>query len=156
MDAVAYLEKDHRAVKALFAEFEALGDKAFKAKAKVVAEILQELELHAEAEEKDFYPEFRAAAKQAEDEVLEAYEEHHVVKFLIHELKAMQPQEERYTAKVTVLKELIEHHVKEEENEMFIEARKALSKAQLTELTTRMERTKAALAAKAKVPQGAR
>jgi hypothetical protein len=143
MDAIEFLKKDHRLVESLFEEFDKLGEKALKSKAKVVAKILHELELHAAAEERDFYPNFRIAAKEEEDMVLEAFEEHHVVKFLIHELKTMDPQEERYTAKVTVLKELIQHHVKEEEEEMFIEARKVLTKAQLSELTERMEQTKA-------------
>jgi hypothetical protein len=142
MDAIDYLKKDHRAVEALFAEFDALGKHALKSKAKVLTKILHELELHAAAEERDFYPKFRAAVEKAEDDVLEAFEEHHVVKFLIQELKMTDPTEERFTAKVTVLKEIVQHHVHEEEHEMFVQARRSLSKGQLDELTERMEQTK--------------
>ena len=138
MDAITLLKQDHREVEALFEKFESLGDRAYKGKAQVVSKIIQALKTHAELEETIFYPAFREGADD-EDLALEAYEEHHVVKFLIAELELMQPEDERYDAKVTVLKELIEHHVEEEEQTMFPEAQKALGKDEIEALGQQME-----------------
>lgn len=138
MDAISILKQDHRKVEELFAQFERLGEKAYKSKAKVVAQIIQELKVHTKLEETIFYPAFRPAAKE-EETVLEAYEEHHVAKFLLAELEVMDPEHERYAAKVTVLKELIAHHIEEEEKEMFPEASKALGKAEIKALGERIE-----------------
>ena len=98
------------------------------------------LDLHTRLEEHFFYPAFRAAAgsKRAEEMVLEAYEEHHVVKLVLAELPRVNPDDERFEAKMTVLAELVEHHVEEEEKEMFKLAQK-LGKTELAELGRQME-----------------
>jgi hemerythrin-like domain-containing protein len=141
MDAIKLLKQDHRRVEELFAEFEALGERAHKSKAKVVAKILLELRTHAELEEAIFYPAFRPEAEEEQD-VLEAYEEHHIAKVLMNEIEALAPDHERYTAKVIVLKELIAHHVEEEEKEMVPEAKKALGAGEINALGDRMEAAK--------------
>jgi hemerythrin superfamily protein len=141
MDAIKLLKQDHRRVEELFAQFEALGERAHKSKQKVVTQILLELKTHAELEEVIFYPAFRPEADD-EQTVLEAYEEHHVAKLLMAEIEAMAPEHERYTAKVTVLKELIAHHVEEEEKEMFPEAKKALGTEEIKALGERIEAAK--------------
>lgn len=126
MDALSLLKKDHAKVKGLFKEVEGLGDRAAGARKKLFEQIDQELELHARIEEQIFYPAFKKkAAKDSEkkDEVLEAYEEHAIVKHLLGELKAMEPRDETYKPKIQVLMELVQHHVKEEESEMFKMAR---------------------------------
>ncbi|MDB5099597.1 MAG: hypothetical protein JWM80_4018 [Cyanobacteria bacterium RYN_339] len=151
MDAITVLKKDHRKVEELFAELEALGERAYKAKAKVVSKIILELKTHAELEEQIFYPAFRAEADD-EDAVLEAYEEHHVVKLLIAEIEVLAPDHERYMAKCTVLKELIQHHVEEEEKEMFPEAKQAIKAAELEALGKRIEAARPAVQAKAAAP----
>ena len=103
-----------------------------QAKKKLATQICTELTKHALAEEEIFYPAVRAAGKDKEDLIDEATVEHASAKDLIAQILEMEPTEDLYDAKVKVLGELIEHHVKEEEEEMFPKARKAgLDLAQL-------------------------
>jgi len=119
MDAISLLKKDHRTVTALFARFKKLGDGAKKQKKAVVQQIIRELSVHAAIEEALFYPTARTMVKAKEDLVLEALEEHHVVKWLLQELSGLDPSHERFEAKVTVLEEAVKHHVEEEESDLF-------------------------------------
>src|SRR5918912_4044874 len=82
-------------------------------------QISQQLELHTQIEEEIFYPAVRESGKKAEEMIDEAYEEHHVVKLVLKELPQVDPEDERFHAKMTVLSELVEHHAEEEEGEMF-------------------------------------
>jgi hemerythrin-like domain-containing protein len=84
------------------------------------------------------YPETRRLAPELEEDVLESYEEHHVADLLCMELAAMSPEDERFTAKATVLMENVEHHMDEEEQDWFPQVRKALGRKQLQELGARM------------------
>lgn len=123
-DAVALLKEDHRSVEDLFAKFEkASGDGR---KEKIARQICLELSVHAKIEEEIFYP---ACEGQVEEDLLqEAYVEHDGAKVLIAEIMAGGPDDEYYDAKVSVLQEQIEHHVKEEEQRiegMFAQAKKA-------------------------------
>jgi len=124
-DAIALLKQDHANVKAMFKEFEELGDRAFASKKKLADKICLELTKHATAEEEIFYPAMRAASKEAEDLVDEATVEHSSAKDLIAQLGEMDPHDDLFDAKVKVLGEYINHHVKEEEGEMFPLAKKA-------------------------------
>ena len=124
-DAVALLKQDHDEVKAMFEQYEALGDRAFASKQKLAEKICLELTKHAMAEEEIFYPAVRAGAEDAEDMVDEATVEHASAKDLIAQIHAMDPHDDLYDAKVKVLGEYIEHHVKEEEQEMFKAAKAA-------------------------------
>ena len=123
-DAIALLKQDHRDVEDLFSQFEkAKGDGR---KQKLAQQICLELSVHASIEEEIFYP--ACEGKVEEDLLKEAYVEHDSAKLLVNELEAAQPDEAFYDAKVKVLQELIEHHVKEEEKRvegMFPQARKA-------------------------------
>jgi hemerythrin superfamily protein len=123
-DAVALLKADHRKVEELFASFEkASGDGK---KQKIAEEICMELTVHAQIEEEIFYP--ACEGKVEEDLLKEAYVEHDGAKILIAEIEAGGPSDEFYDAKVSVLSEQIEHHVKEEEQRidgMFAQAKKA-------------------------------
>ena len=141
VDAVDLLIKDHENVKAMFEQYEALGDRALASKKKLAAQICLELTKHATAEEEIFYPAVRAANKANDDMVDEAVVEHGSAKELIAQILAMEPDEALYDAKVKVLSEQIEHHVEEEETEMFPTARK--SKLDLVELGAAIERRKA-------------
>jgi hemerythrin superfamily protein len=123
-DAVALLKADHEEVHAMFEQYEGLGDRANAGKAKLVAKICQALKAHTQIEEEIFYPAVRAASKDTEDMVDEAVVEHASAKDLIAQLEAMDPEDDLYDAKVKVLGELIDHHVEEEEDEMFPKARK--------------------------------
>jgi len=123
--ATALLEHDHRAVEALFEQYE--GARTAAQKEKLVAEICLELTVHAALEEELFYPAVRKAAK-ADDDVDEAEVEHDTLKVLLAELKGASAKEDHYDAKVTVLKEYTEHHVEEEEKPedgLFAKARDA-------------------------------
>lgn len=134
-DAVSLLKDDHDKVKSMFEQYEELGDRAHISKQKLALEICTELTKHAIAEEEIFYPAVRAATKD-EDMVDEAVVEHASAKDLIAQIIAMEPTDDLYDAKVKVLGELIDHHVKEEEEEMFPKARKA--KLDLLELGARI------------------
>jgi hemerythrin superfamily protein len=125
IDAIALLTTDHREVKDLFEQFDKLGDKAYAKKKNIAEEICTALTLHAMVEEEIFYPAVRAAAKEAADLMDEAEVEHASAKDLIAQIQEMDPEDELYDAKVKVLGEQIEHHVKEEEKEMFPKAKKA-------------------------------
>lgn len=123
-DATKLLAEDHRKVEELFEKFEKA--KGAEKKQKIVHEICTELNVHTRIEEEIFYPALRG--KIEEDDLDEAYVEHDSAKALILELEQAEPDEEYYDAKVLVLKEQIEHHVKEEEKQrdsMFAQARKA-------------------------------
>jgi hypothetical protein len=118
-DALNILKTDHDKVKDLFSEFR---DKSRKrAKREIIAEAIRELRVHALIEEEIFYPTVRPRLAKAM--MNEANEEHHVAKMLIAELLAMTGEEEHYDAKFTVLSENIEHHIKEEERDMFPDVR---------------------------------
>jgi hemerythrin-like domain-containing protein len=136
MDPIQLLKKQHREVEALFKKIEkASGAQQRRAP---LAELAANLKLHMAIEEKIFYPAVqRLPAKKAEDMTLEAYEEHAVVKLVLAELPGVDPEDDRFDAKMTVLSELIEHHVEEEEDEMFKTAKK-LGPAELNALGDRM------------------
>jgi iron-sulfur cluster repair protein YtfE (RIC family) len=127
MDAFSLLKKDHDEVKKMFKEYEAKGDKAYKSKLELATKIYEELAIHETIEEEIFYPAVREhATKKGVDIVLEGYQEHHVADLLIDELKALDIEDETYDPKFKVLQENIEHHIEEEEGEMFPMAKKAV------------------------------
>lgn len=142
MDAIVLLKDDHKSVEKLFKRFEKAGDNAQQEKQAIVDEIIEELTAHAYIEEQIFYPEARAAVPETEDHVLESIEEHHIVVWLLSELRGLSPEDERFDAKVSVLTENVRHHVEEEEQEWFPEVRKAMGRKRLQELGQRMEQAK--------------
>jgi hemerythrin superfamily protein len=139
MDAITLLKADHADVEKLFKTYEKLGDKAYKSKEKTVASIIKALSVHAAIEEQVFYPAARQQVPDTKDEVLEAIEEHHIVKWVLSELEHLSPEAESYDAKVKVLIENVRHHVEEEEQEFFPEIRKALGRKQLGEIGDALE-----------------
>lgn len=144
MDATQALKRDHRTIEALFKKFEQSGRSAKRRKKKLVEQIVEELSRHADIEEQVFYPAVRQATGDHEL-VFEALEEHDLVKPLLEGLQKMEPDEERFEAKVAVLMEAVRHHVKEEEREMLPAIRRALTKDQLEELGQRIVEGKKAL-----------
>ncbi len=142
MDAIALLKAEHQAVEAKFARYEHLGDRALKAKATIVAEVIRALSAHAAIEEEVFYPAVRERLADQEDQVLEALEEHHVLKWTLSELDGMSPDQERFNAKFTVLMESVRHHVKEEEKELFPRVRKGFTRNELAELGDALAKAK--------------
>ena len=140
---LAMLKADHKKVKALFDEYE----EATPKKQKEIAETaIQELEVHAELEEKLIYPAIREGI-EGDDLMNEANEEHHLVHVLIAELKKLDSSDDIFKDKFTVLGELVKHHVKEEEGEMFPKAQKA--NIDWEELNTEVVERKEALMANA-------
>jgi hemerythrin superfamily protein len=133
-DAISVLTEDHRRVEELFARFEKTGDGAIKQRQELVERISEALSVHASIEEEIFYPAARGAVADGDDDVLEALEEHHLVKVTLAELETMDPGHERYRAKVTVLIENVRHHVEEEEGELFPRVRAAVDAAELRQL----------------------
>ena len=137
MKATDLLKKQHKEVKALFKKVE--GTENARQRRQLLNEISQSLEGHTLIEEEIFYPAVRGLQTQkVEEMVLEAYEEHHVVKLVLAELPRVNPEDERFEAKMTVLAELVEHHADEEEKEMFKTAQK-LGKDELQSLGAQME-----------------
>ncbi|MEA2609594.1 MAG: hypothetical protein QOJ75_1837 [Chloroflexota bacterium] len=118
MNAIAMLEADHVKVKRLLAELESTTERGVKTRAELFATIKGELTLHEIVEEEIFDPELKAHPK-ATDIVLEGYQEHHVVDLLMGELERLDVADETWGPKAIVMKENIEHHIEEEEGEMF-------------------------------------
>jgi hemerythrin superfamily protein len=128
------LKDDHRSVEKLFKQYEQAGDRAFARKRDIVDRIIEELSVHAAVEEQLFYPVTRATVPAVEDVALESLEEHHIVKWVLSELDGMDPEHERFDAKVTVLIENVRHHVKEEEGDYFPKVRDELGRNALADL----------------------
>jgi hypothetical protein len=141
MDVFALLKADHERVAAMLEKIDETTERAAKGREEVFTRLKAELDLHALVEEQIFYPALEDA-DETRDIALEAYEEHRLVKQLLKELEAAPKDTEEWTAKFTVLKENIEHHVEEEEGEMFTKARQALSKEEIETLGDRVEQAK--------------
>ena len=137
MDPIAMLKADHRKVEELFKKLEDTTERAVKTRAELFDKLNQELTAHALAEEAVLYP-ANKEIKDTRELGFEAVEEHHVVKILLEELSSLSPDTEEWTAKLSVLKENVEHHVKEEEHELFPKTKKALSAEELDELGNRL------------------
>ena len=134
MDAITLLRDDHKTVERLFKRFEKVGDRAHVEKRQIVDRIIEELSVHAAIEEQVFYPVARATVPDTEDIALESLEEHHIVKWVLAELADLDPSDERFDAKVTVLIENVRHHVAEEEGEFFPKVRDELNRKALADL----------------------
>jgi hemerythrin superfamily protein len=141
MDAIEMLKKEHRAVEELFKKFESA--KGANQKRKTFEEIADALAVHAAIEEQHFYP----AVKEnpTEDLVLEAVEEHLEIKRVIADLLDMEASDDAFEAKVKVLQEDVEHHVEEEETELFPKVRKLFDEEQLETIGAAMEQTEGEL-----------
>lgn len=136
-DAISILTEDHKKVQKMFKDFEKLmkAEDNEDEKSALVEQICEELTVHMQIEEEIFYPAVREATED-KDLMDEGEVEHEGAKELIAQLQAMEPGDDKYDAKVSVLGENIEHHVKEEQEEMFPQAKKA--KIDLKTLGTQM------------------
>jgi len=129
-DPAQMLKADHKKVKELFSKFEEVEDE--ETQKNIASQILLELNVHAALEEEIVYPALRKEMSDG-DMLDEAWEEHHVVHFLVGELETMSPGAKRYKAKMTVLKESVEHHIKEEEGQMLNHLKDIDNKEELAE-----------------------
>lgn len=118
-DAITMLKDDHRKVEKAFKKYEKMSDGDYEKKKELADHICDELTVHMKLEEEIFYPAVKEGIKSAEDIVNEGVVEHSGAKVLISEIQGMKGNEELFDSKVKVLAEQIEHHVKEEEGEMF-------------------------------------
>ncbi|MBA3322367.1 MAG: hemerythrin domain-containing protein [Pyrinomonadaceae bacterium] len=139
MDVFELLTNDHRKVSAIFEQLEQTSD--VTTRQTLFAQVKQELDLHAYVEETLFYPKLKEAAETREI-ILEAYEEHQEVKDLLTEMQGLSPDGDEWSDLLQELKESVEHHVDEEENEMFPQAREVLSASEIDQLGTQIEAAK--------------
>jgi hemerythrin-like domain-containing protein len=137
-DAIVLLKNEHQEIRKQFRAFEKAGDRAFATKGRLVDRIIELLTIHTYIENEVMYPRVRELLPEVEDDVLESYEEHHVADVLVMELSTMKPDDERFTAKTTVLIESVEHHMEEEEKEWFPKVRAGLGRNQLQDLGRQM------------------
>ena len=151
MDAITMLKTDHDKVKRLLDELESTTERGVKTRQELFATIKGELTVHEAIEEEIFYPALKSHPK-ARDIVLEGYEEHHVVDLLMGELERLDVSDEAWGAKAVVMKENIEHHIEEEEGDMFKQARRVFDRQELDDLGARMAERKASAQAELGVP----
>lgn len=137
MDAIAMLKADHAKMQKLLDELETTTERGVKTRAELFSTIKGELTIHELIEEEIFYPALKDHPK-AKGIVLEGYEEHHVVDLLMGELEDLDVSDETWGAKAIVMKENVEHHIEEEEGEMFPKARQVFDRHELEELGARM------------------
>ncbi len=146
MNALTLLTDDHKKMRTLLDQLESTTERGVKTRTQLFAEIKGELMVHEAIEEEIFYPELKAHPK-ARDIVLEGYQEHHVVDLLMGELEALPVDAESWGAKAIVMKENVEHHMEEEEGDMFKKARQVFDDAELEDLGDRMMKRKEQAAA---------
>jgi hemerythrin superfamily protein len=137
-DAIVLLKQDHKEIRRLFKQFQDAGEGAAAKKGRIVEQILEALTVHTYIENECMYPETRVLLPDLEDDVLESYEEHHVADVLCMELSTMDPDDERFDAKTTVLIESVTHHIEEEEQDWFPKVRGGLGRKQLQDIGERM------------------
>ena len=144
MNAIDLLKQDHEKVKKLLEDISNTTERAFKKRAELLQKIALELQAHTTIEEEIFYPAFREAGERDELKMYhEAKEEHRAVEALVlPDLLATDPGTVEFAGRVKVLKELLEHHIEEEEEEMFTQARELLSEEELTTLGKAMKEKK--------------
>jgi len=148
MKATDFLKKQHREVMKLFKEVEKA--EAPRERKRLMTDIASHLKVHTTIEEEIFYPAVKEiGTEKAEEMMLEAVEEHHVVDLVLEELPQVDPAADTFEAKMTVLRELIEHHVEEEQDEIFPMAERKLGKERISELGERLEERAGALEAQA-------
>lgn len=154
MNAIDLLKADHKKVRELLAQLTETTSRATKRRADLLEKIRVELEVHTTIEEEIFYPAFREAGEKSDDDEMffEAIEEHRAAGDLVlPDLLKTEVSSEQFAGRAKVLKDLVEHHAKEEEKEMFPRARQLLDRAQLLELGEQMQTRKRELLAEQRV-----
>jgi len=141
MNALKLLKQDHDEVKSMLSDLESTTERAEKTRAEGLATLKAELEVHEAIEEEIFYSALKEHPKTKEL-ALEGYEEHHVVDMVMAEIEGVAPSDETWMAKFTVMKENLEHHIEEEEGEMFEQAEQVFDDDELADLGERMQARK--------------
>jgi iron-sulfur cluster repair protein YtfE (RIC family) len=143
MDLYQLLKQDHQKAKRLFEQLSDTSDRAVKSRERLFAQLNQELELHTEVEEQHFYPALREQ-EETKDLIEEALEEHNEVNELLQELDGPDKDDESWVEQLSELQENVEHHVEEEETQLFPRAQKVLKKEQADEIAAAIEKEKEA------------
>lgn len=145
MNAIDLLKADHERVKAILTQLSESTERGVKKRTDLLAKLEMEITIHTRLEEEILYPAFKEAGGKEQDIMYyEAKEEHRTVDSLVlPDLKATDPGSLEFSGRVKVVKELLEHHIEEEEEEMFPQAKKLLGNAALEELGAQMEKMKA-------------
>jgi len=149
MNAFTLLKADHKKVAGIFEKLEPTTERGVKTREELFAQLKNELDVHTRIEEDILYPRLKEI-EETEDLTLESYEEHAVVKTLLAELDALAKDDETWGPKLKVLQENVEHHVEEEEGELFPKAQKQLSSEEINELGDKLEAAKGAKSAAAR------
>ncbi|MEW6115301.1 MAG: hemerythrin domain-containing protein [Nitrospirota bacterium] len=141
MNIIELLKKDHEEALQLFDKLESMEEGKSSDIDKLFSNLSQELEIHMSGEESIFYP-----ALKDNDEthtmILEGIEEHHVAKLILKEMSSLKSKDEKWFAKLSVLKENVEHHIEEEEGDLFTKAQNLLESSQLDTMGSEMESMK--------------
>jgi hemerythrin-like domain-containing protein len=145
MNAVTLLTTDHTEMKKLMNDLDETTERGIKIRHELFGKLREKLEIHETIEEEIFYPALKEHPK-AKDIVLEGIEEHHVVDGIVAELEGLSVEDETWGAKLTVMKENVEHHMDEEESDMFPKAKKVFEEDELKTLGERMQARKDELA----------
>ena len=148
MNALTLLKRDHTEVRKMLSDLEDTTERAEKTRTEGLATLKDELGVQEAIEEEIFYPALKEHPK-TKDLALEGYEEHHVVDTIIGELETVEPSDEVWMAKFSVLKENLEHHISEEEDETFPKVEQVFEDEELQELGERMQERKEELQAEA-------
>ncbi|MFP3496245.1 hemerythrin domain-containing protein [Pseudomonas sp. SIMBA_059] len=140
MNAIDLLKADHEKVKAILTQLSESTERGVKKRTELLDKLEMEVSIHTQLEEQILYPAFKAAGGKDEAEMYyEAKEEHRTVDSLVlPDLKSTDPTSPEFAGRVKVVKELLEHHIEEEETEMFPKAKKLLGKAELEQLGEEM------------------
>jgi hypothetical protein len=154
MDAIRLLETEHDSMRKLLDKLEDTTERGVKTRQQLFARIKGELTLHEVIEEEIFYPELESHPK-AKDIVLEGFQEHHVVDLLMGELEQLDVDDESWGAKAKVMKENVEHHMEEEEGDMFPKARRVFDRDELADLGRRMADRRVSAGRELGIPVGA-
>ena len=141
MDAMSLLKEDHRKVKKMLAELESTTERGVKTREELFTRVKRELVVHEAIEEEIFYPALKEHPKTKEI-ALEGYEEHHVADTVMAEIEGVAYDDETWSAKFKVMKENLEHHIEEEEGEMFKQARQVFDQDELAQLGESMKARK--------------
>ena len=141
MDALKLLKADHDKVKKILEELDSTTERGVKTRQELYTKVKAELVVHEAIEEEILYPALKEHPK-AKDLVLEAYEEHNVVDMVMAEIDETPFEDETWGAKLTVMKENLEHHIEEEEGEMFKQCRQIFDAEELVELGDQMQMRK--------------
>lgn len=142
MDALEWLREDHRTICRLFRELEKAKFREGAQRRDLARRIVEETRIHAALEEELFYPLLRKEVPDAKESILEALEEHALISHLLSQIERMTGKEERFEAKVAVLRENVEHHIEEEETGIFHDAGKGLGERRLQNLGERLAAAK--------------